>query len=280
MGLFRQKDELFEIMSRQQGSVPGKSSSGSKAHRPPSISTTKLARGKPARSPFSPISWAYGRGDGVGDLIEIDGEPLVIVEDGLTEALATAEEAPTRTYSVRADTVVVGGLLSLGLVFTAFFLGRNTGDPAEAATQDPALAVAMATAEPGTAASIEPEETEAKPASSRAGTSVSAGFRPDGGTATAKPASVKRDAKKGKYTLVVCTTTAKAGKEVAKWLNTDSRSPIFGRNGLEAYATRRGSVRIKGFAARDKAVLSRVRATYDPLGGSSKFTSAYFLKSR
>jgi hypothetical protein len=60
-------------------------------------------------------------------------------------------------------------------------------------------------------------------------------------------------------------------------LNTDPRSPIIGRNDLEATA-KGGSVRIVGFAEREGDLMTRVRATTDPTNrGSDTFHDAYYV---
>jgi hypothetical protein len=48
---------------------------------------------------------------------------------------------------------------------------------------------------------------------------------------------------------------------------------------LQAYSTRKGVVRIRGFSQREKNVLGQVKATTDPLGGSGTFHSAYYKRS-
>lgn len=272
MGMFRKSDELFEIMSKRKGGNSAPLSN-------PSPTTTRRARrfGAPA------MSWRYGRTQQeLPDLLEVDGEAVVLVEDGWSDGLVPLEEEAPKTYTVRSDTLVVGGFLCLGLLVASFLLGRQASDEPQAAEAKTAE-VATASAEPGATQNEESAKQTAKPnpKAKRRTTSVPAGFRPAERKAKVKPASTKPSKKlvKGKFVLIICKTTPDNGKKLAEWFNTNTRSPIFGRTGLKA-TNSRGSVRIHGFKARDARVKSLVRNTYDPLGGPEPFSSAYFIKAR
>ncbi|MCW8139875.1 MAG: hypothetical protein KIT58_13335, partial [Planctomycetota bacterium] len=83
----------------------------------------------------------------------------------------------------------------------------------------------------------------------------------------------------GKFEVRVCTTTPEKAQALSKWLNEAPRSPIFGRGDLQVLVNG-GSVKIQGFMQREADVLSRVRATSDPTGGSGTFHDAYFAPVR
>ncbi len=191
---------------------------------------------------------------------------------------------------------MVGAFLTAGLIAAAFLFGRSSGDPqaevklavvaseqtalstattpAAVAPQLSALVVGASSTEPVARNVARPGAAPATPAP-RAQTPRAAATR----QATTVPASARRPVAKGKYLLVVCTTRPKNAVKLAKWLNTAPKSPIFGRGDLEAYFTRKGVVRIRGFAQRETQVLSQVKATNDPLGGSGTFHTAYYKRS-
>ncbi len=292
MGLFRKNDELFEIMSRHTGSKPA------------SASTTRAASTGPLKRPAG--TWSYPSADvssgpaprplrmpggkkSEEEFFELDGDALVLVDDGFVEGLGSEPpEAEMKTYTVRHDTAVVGAILMGGLLVAAFMFGRTSTPAAEAGP-----------AGPGEVAVVVRERVPdpAEPAAAGTASSVPASFRPAGASAGAAPASApapqqapqasepqvvevarSAPAPQERYMLVVATTTPDNATSLATWLNEQPRSPIFGREGLEAEA-RGGEVRIRGFAQRDEVVLKRVRETSDPMG-SGTFHSAYFRRPR
>lgn len=368
MKLFRQKDELFEVMNKAadrrrvvgEGAATGAATSGSgerpaggpglprktvtthKLPRPDgnatvatgassassasgaSTTTGPASRVAPARPRGSVGAAALGGGrvGGVpsgssgstafsspfvggpvsgppGELVEVDGDALVVLDDGWDEG-----PEPGRLLALRLDTAVVGGLLVVGLLATAFLVGRTSSPPTPEAVAigrrtDGEAPVSAAPLEP----SMSPERRSTPlPARASAGsttvdagaqadraTSRGGGFRP-GSTAPvaaeaaagqpaseAAPTAPQRKARPGKFEMRVVTTTEAKATEVARWLNGDAGSPIIGRNDLEAIA-RGGSVRIVGFAEREGDLMTRVRATTDPTNrGSGTFNDAYFV---
>ncbi|RMG12982.1 MAG: hypothetical protein D6731_12915 [Planctomycetota bacterium] len=319
MGIFRKHDELFEIMSRRPpGSLNPRPVTG--PHRAPMggrrTTTTGLGR-RTATSGFGPRSVLNQAGE--PELFEVDGDALVVVEDGWAPG---EDEGEGGTISVRSDTLVVGVCLLGGLVLTAFLFGRSSAEATPVAVVQAdggAPQVASASPSPGVPASAAPgvpgaaqasgkgaaeepapsgAETPARaprmpalatggvaPARAQAGsfrpsqaaTAQAAGARTAAtSVAAGAPAPVKR-ARSGKWTLLVCTTTPSNARKLAKWLNESGLSPIFGRKDLEAEASRRGVVKIRGFQEREREVERQVKATQDPLG-SGTFHSAYFVK--
>lgn len=275
------------------GASRGDRSVGSGA--PPSVSAS-------FSSPF--VGGPVGAGK-PGELVEVDGDALVVLDDGWDEG-----PEPGRLLALRLDTAVVGGLLVLGLLATAFLVGRTSSPASPDGVQIVQKAageerrVAVEAVEPSMNAERQSSPLQARSAANGATTTPgslpaganpgaasapSAGFRPGsaeaagGGAGGRQPATEagagapERSAKPGKFEMRVVTTTAEKAAEVARWLNTDPRSPIIGRNDLEATA-KGGSVRIVGFAEREGDLMTRVRATTDPTNrGSDTFHDAYYV---
>ncbi len=336
MKLFRQKDELFELMAKATtknnpeptpSMADGTSTSSRRARTtpttrplarptaptiggtpivgpvggtPPSTSdggtvggasrpakratTTKGVRPFGAQSPDSG-SFASPLGGPpiqrpLGELIEIEGDALVVLDDDW-EAAAPPSEPIGRLLALRLDTAVVGGLLVVGLLATAFLVGRTSSDdPAKL----PTIAQAPLDASMPAAALTSPLQASA-PTNAGTSSAPNAGFRPGNTPAAtaqtppATPAAAERSAAKGKHEIRVVSTRPEKGAAVAKWFNENPRSPIFGRTDLEATA-KDGHVRIGGFAQREAEVLARVKATNDPTGGSGTFHDAYWASVR
>ena len=329
MGLFRKSDELFEIMARQKGPRAGSAAGASTSEARPRASSTSWDTPRSSSSsaswdaprprssstswdaprPAASSSWRAPRskpGGGNSDLYELDGDALVLLEDALAEPEPViAGDDAVKTYSVRADTAVVGGILFAALLGAAFLMGRNVGGDAPTPSEPTVIRVAAAET-PTATRSAQPEQPAAGPSSAQpvpaslppnTQTSVPASFRASDEEASAPAAArrnegttlaagspvsaaPKRQAAEGKYVLIVCSTTAENGQKVAGWLNEDAASALANDLSLEAYSTSRGSVRIKGFQERDPEVLARIRATVDPLGGSETFHSAYYVTQR
>ncbi len=70
----------------------------------PSLSTTTRRTG--LRSPLLPGATPGGGDD---DLFDLDGDALVVVDDGWEEASAMT---PDKTFAIRADTAIVGSILA------------------------------------------------------------------------------------------------------------------------------------------------------------------------
>lgn len=299
MKFFGQKDELFEIMAqaaaRQRGGAPTGPIPGpapvapvptsSKHGRPSATTSTALARvgigagPSPLPTPAPVVKGPLGQ----NDLIEIDGDALVVIDD-------EAEIAPPppvssdgmRLFSLRFDTAVVGGVLVAGLLFGSFLLGRSS---AGGSTDEKPPEVA-------TVPDVEIDRTQGTQTGTPTGTptgSVPASVPREqpgqAGQGSAQPppaqetAVTPRNAVQGTHGIQVCHTSPEKAQGLAKWLNEDPRSPIFGRGDLEASA-KGGSVRIAGFARQEAEVLARVQATSDPTGGSGAFRDAYWVTVR
>jgi len=300
MKFFGRQDELFEIMAQATAKRRAETTGGD-------TPTPGSLAAQPSALRPSPISSGYARrgSEPEPDLLEVDGEAVVVVEDEWEGFLAEGGDAllegggeDTEVVGVasgasgvfgrggflalRTDTAIVGGILLAGLIATAFLLGRTSGGEADPASAEVAAA---APSEPGP--EVEPEPAPTLPASigpvaaadgpSAAGSSVAAGAAR--GEETTVAASSPRRVTDGRYSIQVCTTTSRKAADLARWLNEEARSPIFGRSDLEAYA-RGGSVRIRGFASREEDVLARVKATADPTGGSGTFGDAYYVATR
>lgn len=282
MGLFSKNDELFELMSKTRRENP--------AQPKTSRITRRAASGSFGARRITTIE---------PEFLEVDGDALIVVEDGWVlgdEGNKDAEPGKDKTFAVRGDTLVVGACLAAGIVVSAFLFGRtSTTDVAPvqvaistdaAQTTDSSNPLAGGPLALGIGAPS-PTTTPASAQPNR-GTVVGASFTPGTGTtvttrrasATTVPAATPaRAPAKGKYLLVVSTTTPKKARELAKWLNEQARSPIFGRADLQAYATRKGVVRIRGFITAEREVLALVKDTNDPLARQGTFHSAYYKRA-
>ena len=298
MGLFRKSDELFELMSKSGSSSMGSSASGSRPSpgRSSSSSGSRPVAPRGFGAPFETTqgfgrSNLFGRAKTGPDLFEVEGEALVIVEDGFDLETAAAEG---KGFSIRPDTIVVGALLATGLLISAFLLGRTSGDESpkvativvneaaddttqegEGTPQEAPVAVQQPTG-PGPA--IQPPargQAIQQPAQAQRPATQRPGARGSGATTVAASAKAP-----GRYELIVASTTPQSAKKLAEWFKKNALSPIYGRSDLEVIASSKGRVSIKGFQKTEGTVLKRVRATQDPLGGSGSFSDAYFKRAR
>ncbi len=240
--------------------------------------STELAPGA-STGPFSRSPRGVARPEpSASELFEVEGDALVVVDDGWDPPVVESGA----TLLLRKDTAIVGGLVAGALLVGAFLVGRTTTSEPATAAAPPQLVVTTVPASVG----VE-QGTTALPASAPRiqATAVAAGApvqpaEPAPPAAAQAPAQeAPRAAAQGKYVIRVCTTTPEKAVEVVKWLNEAPRSPIFGRGELEASA-KGGSVRIQGFVRREPDVLSRVRATADPTGGSGTFHDAFWDSAR
>ena len=274
VGIFGRQDELFEIMNKQVSRRRGPGTQTSVTSGPATRPSKLIGSSASPR-----LGSGFGRQD---DLLEIDGDALVVIDDDEWNADASAapdapeeERESNGMVSLRLDTAAVGGVLLAGVVAVAFLLGRTSGGPTEPAQQVVEVAVTEETPAPSQVAA---------PAAAPTATTVpvSAGRVQATTVAGAPKPSPEPEAAavSGDYELIVVSTTPEKAQAVAEWMNTNARSPIFGRTDLQAYA-RKGGVRIRGFAKREGDVERRVRATSDPTnGGSGTFNDAYYVKSR
>lgn len=285
MKIFGRNDELFELMAKATQKQAAQSA------QTPRIRSVSSHFGR--ATPFSPI------GEPESEFVEIEGEALIVVEDdwdGEDEAPLAPVESTTgtvtqastpiarsetltrvfaRTFSLRKDTLAIGGVFVGGLAMAMFLLGRSTASaPVQPTTpevaviqvEDPTL-----TPLPSEEASLLPSESELPAIASRGGSTAL--------PASAPRPTTQRNAAKGKFDLLICYTTPAKGEELAVWLNEDPASPLAGKPNLEA-VSRRGSVRIKGFMTRDTEVLKRVHQTRDPTGGSGTFSDAQWRNAK
>lgn len=303
MKLFGARDELFEIMAQAAARNRGGSSGGSHSHpvvgttatptpvAPPSSrsarpsATTSAALARAGITAVPQGSAALGR----SDLVEVDGEALIVIDDEAEVAPPPPRtEDGVRLFSLRMDTVVVGGVLVAGLLLGSFLLGRTSaGGSPETGSNEVAV---------GTPPDVESNPQVGVTPSSTGNTTLPAGApreargtqpqtqaqpqpQPQTQAQQAQPQAETAPPAKPTHAIQVCHTTPEKAQALAKWLNDDPRSPIFGRGDLEA-TVKGGSVRITGFTRQDTEVLARVQATSDPTGGSGTFGSAYYMVVR
>jgi hypothetical protein len=280
MGLFTNNDELFELMSKSQDRQKASSTSSSSNSRSRDDSSSKQTVRKRSSGSFGARRITQAE----PEFFEVDGDALIVVDDGWTLE-GDEEETEGSTFAIRSDTAIVGACLAFGLVVGAFLVGRTGQTESATAAAPPAavMTVPSATISAAQPTTVPAGQPRVIPTAVVGGFTRSAAAAPQASAPAGVPkveqAPAARQAAKGKYLLVVCTTTPVNGRKVAKWLNEQARSPIFGRADLEAYTTRKGVVRIRGFKLCDKQVLRQVKATNDPLGGSGTFHSAYFKRS-
>jgi hypothetical protein len=211
-------------------------------------------------------------------LLEIDEDPVIVVDDELDPLEAAKEEreaeerSPWKTLSLRQDTAVVAGVALTLLIAIAYFAGRSTKRP-EDATAKSAPAGVLPAPPPAPAAESEPT----RPTASR---ELPASFPTK--PAAAKPANDEavpdRQVKDGNYELQVVSTSEEKAKKVVDFLNEDAKSPLFGRSDLQAYVKSGAAVRIRGFEKMDEGVLTKIHAMKDPTGGG-RFSDACFYRT-
>lgn len=208
-------------------------------------------------------------------LLEIGGATIVIVDEWPEEV----EAARPAMLTVRKDTAGVLGVTAAVLVGLAFLAGRATVK-GEAAAKPPARGLPAGVFDPaepeaGAPASAAPRAQAAAP--TPAPTAVSSPTTPG-----AAPV-IRRMNPAATHEMRVVTTSPAKARQVVEYLNTDPRSPLAGRPGLEAFEKRSGrlsQVRIGGFVGEDAVVKSKIEAMKDPTGGGSFRGAGYFPVSR
>lgn len=301
MKIFGRNDELFELMAQ---------ATAKHAARPGGPTQPTTPRPRSVSSHFGRTTPMGPMPEPESEFYEINGEALIVVEDdweqedpgqtqvpaydvtpattgthteGTKSTLIARSETLTRvfarTLSMRKDTLAVGGALMTGVAIAMFLLGRSTASaPTNPGT--PQVAVIQADAEDPTPSPIPSETGPFSTPESEADllppeSAPPAVARNHGSTslAASSPRAPQRRVANGKFDLLVCYTTKDKAEQLATWLNEDPASPLARDLSLEATA-KRGSVRIKGFPARDEAMLKRIHETRDPTGGSGTFSDA------
>ncbi|MBI3724268.1 hypothetical protein HY251_09995 [bacterium] len=283
--LGKSRDSLFELLGRSREKVlsskptippPG---SLQRPGRPPCDAAPKPT----ARFAGAPVSTPVLERL-VDDLLDVDGDPLLVVDDeldveSLTPEDAIVDEEPVKVLGVRADTAVVFGIGLVLVVAIAYFAGRsNKGRPSSPANES----VAKASAEPAPLKA--PLQAAAIPAPAPV-LDVAAEEEP------AKPAPAAQAAppppapsKDGAFEMHVCTTTEKNATSVVSFLNESMKSPLQARAGLQAYVAKTGTkfqVRIRGFEREDPALLEQIQELHAqiPNVGHAGFPDASYHSS-
>lgn len=245
----------------------------------------------PAPAPSSTVGSLLGLGGRplervLEGLLEIDEDPVLVVDDELDPLEAAQEEkeaeerSPWKTLSLRQDTAVVAGVALTLLIAIAYFAGRTTkhDEPKTASAPTPAVLPA-----PPPAPAPEPVE-QARPTVAK---EMPAGFptkAPAPAAVVAKPAAddapPERQVKDGRFELAVVTaSTEENAKKVVDFLNDSPKSPLFGRPDLQAYVRGGTAVRIKGFESEDPAFREKIQKMKDPTGGG-RFTDAQYRATK
>jgi hypothetical protein len=260
----KNSNSMFETLSKSRAAVLGKPQvippPGALAR--PGMKLPAPAVKNPPKIPTSVLERA------VDDLLDVDGDPILVVDDELDVSTITPEDAvtdepPAQLLGVRADTAVVFGIGLCLVVAIAYFAGRTTTKPGDA----PKVAQAMAIKPP---APIEIKE-EKKPAAEKPA---------EAAPAEEPAAPPKPVAPEGSYEIHLVTTTDENAAKVIAFFNNDMMSPTYGKGVAYAKKGLAGSqVRIKGFEKEDAAILAAVRAEKDPTNGRpGAFAKAEFRK--
>ncbi len=264
----KNSNSMFETLSKSRAAVLGKPT----VLPPPGTLVRpgmKVAPPAPRPAPKIPTSVLE---KAVDDLLDIDGDPILVVDDELDVSTITPEDAvvdepPAQLLGVRADTAVVFAIGLCLVVAIAYFAGRTTtkpGDPAKVAQalqikpQAPAEAVKPPVQQP---IAEKPAETPA----------------PQEEPAVPAP---KPSAPDGTWEMHLVTTSEENAQKVVNYFNNDMMSATYGKGVAYIKKTLGGSqVRIKGFEKDDPAILAAVRAEKDPTNGRpGAFAKAEFRK--
>jgi hypothetical protein len=205
------------------------------------------------------------------ELLDVDGDPILVVDDELDVSAITpeegiADEPPTRILGVRADTAVVFGIGLVLVVAIAYLAGRTTNKtPAQQA------ALVKPPVEAKIAPPVQAPLVADRPAVEKAADPAPAEPAPP-------PVAVAKD---GNWEMCVVGTGEEKGAKVVSALNDDMMSPIYGK-GLTAFFDKKaGQVKIKGFESKDAAILAAIQDMDDPTNGAhGSFKKAYFVRSK
>ena len=282
MGVFGNSNSLFETLGQSREKVL--------AQKPRIPPPGQLARAgaKPVPATVSPPSSRFGRGAAssieraVDDLLDMDGDPILVIDDELDVSALTPEDAlvdepPTKILGVRTDTAVVFAIGLVLVVAIAFFAGRAGHAKPEAETPSvPIGKIAVPPAPKPQAPLVAPNTVEREPAPETAPTAPAAKPETPETSPEAKPSAPVAD---GLYEIRVVTTSTAKATDVVKFLNESMLSPIAGKAGLQAYAKKAGEgaqVRIRGFDKADPGVLESVKTMSDPTGGGGFHDAGYY----
>ena len=265
----KSSNSLFETLGRSRQEVLSK-----KPVIPPPGTLQRPAMPKvpPAGAKGPKIPTALERA--VDDLLDVDGDPILVIDDELdvdsiTPEDAEVDEPPSKLLGLRADTAVVFGIGLVLVVAIAYFAGRTTKKDATLAASPPEKQPAAAMIVKPSAAVIpqlqpapqEPAAEDPQPA---------------------PPPPPKPVAAEGNFEIWVVTTSQEKAAFVAKYFNEDMRSPIYGK-GFSAVVkeTSGGSqVRIKGFEKQDPSILSDIKEMRDPSGGGNFKDAGYHRSNK
>lgn len=214
----------------------------------------------------------------VEQFVDVDGDPLLVIDDELDVSAITPEEGvpdeePPKVLGVRADTAVVFGI-GLVLVVAIAYLAGRTGKPPEAAGKPDAHAAAKAPLQPPTQAPPVAGSPLDVPAAEEAKSPAPAASKPADDAAPVAPAgpASRHPSQTATWEIQVVTTSEAKADKVVAFLNESPKSPIADRMDVEAYAakgSRGAQVRIKGLEKKDEALLEKVQGMSDPTGGGS-----------
>lgn len=261
-------NSMFETLSRSRQAVLGKKNTipppGTLAR--PGMKLPEAAVRSAPKIPTSVLERA------VDDLLDVDGDPILVIDDELDVSAITPEdgvvdETPTKLLGVRADTAVVFGIGLCLVVAIAYFAGRTTTKPGEA-NKVPAAALVKPNSLPlDKPAQAAPIEKAAEPA----------GEEPAATPPAPAPKPVVAD---GSWEIHVVTTSDENAAKVIKYFNDDMLSPTYGKGVAYAKKGLSGAqVRIKGFEKDDATILAAVQADKDPTNGRpGAFKGAVFRK--
>src|SRR5579883_378064 len=260
----KSSNSLFETLGRSRQEVLGK-----KPVIPPpgTLARPGMAKKDDPAAPRVPRVSQAAIEKAALELLDVDGDPILVVDDELDVSAITpeegiADEPPTRILGVRADTAVVFGIGLVLVVAIAYLAGRTTNKPQQAALVKPPAPVEAKIAPPVQA----PLQVE-KPAVEKAADPAPAEPAPPPVTAV----------KEGSWEMCVVGTSEEKGAKVVSALNDDMMSPIYGK-GLQAFFDKRaGQVKIKGFESKDAGILAAIQEMDDPTNGAhGSFKKAYF----
>jgi hypothetical protein len=275
----KSSNSLFETLGRSRTEIlgkkpvippPGTLIRPGQAPPKPAIATTA------PRVPSSLIERA------VDELLEVDGDPILVIDDELDVSAISPEDAvvdepPTKILGVRADTAVVFGIGLVLVVAIAFFAGRTGKKEASVASAADAKTPAAVLRPP-----VQVIQQAAAPAAAPQTGGDPLDAAADDAPLAPAPAPAPAPAKlaappEGKYEIWVVTTSEEKAAKVVSFLNDDMLSPIYGKK-LGAYAKKTGrgaQVRIKGFDKADASILDAVKDMRDPSGGGSFKDAGY-----
>jgi hypothetical protein len=266
----KSSNSLFETLGRSRQEVLSK-----KPVIPPpgTLLRPSVPKGPPVNTKGPKIPTAIERA--VDDLLDVDGDPILVVDDELdvdaiTPEDADIEEPPSKLLGLRADTAVVFGIGLVLVVAIAYFAGRTGKKDGSVAVKDAPEKPSAAFVKPSPNLIPQVQQTQ----------QAAPDPVDDTQPAPPPPPPPKPVEKEGNYEIAVVTTSKDKAEFVAKYFNEDMRSPTYGK-GFTAVIRESGNgfqVRIKGFEKQDPSILSEVKEMRDPSGGGN-FKDACYRRS-